>query len=52
MVFSMIDAQIEQELVECNPMDIDLDELERMNLTQQEDYVSENRDEKFFIEIL
>lgn len=51
IAFSIIDAQIDQELVECNAMDIDLDELEQMNLTQQEDYVSKDRYEKYLIKI-
>ena len=51
IAFSILDAQNDQELVECNAVYIDLDELEQMNLTQQEDYVSQNRYEKFLIKI-
>lgn len=46
-VLSNIYGQINDELVECNAIYINSNELERMNLKEQEEYVKKNISENF-----
>ena len=51
IAFSNIHGQINDDLVECNAVHINSNELERMNLKEQEEYVKRIRRKKILREL-
>jgi hypothetical protein len=37
-----IDGQLDENIAECNAIDVNQEELERMNVSEQEEYVKKN----------